>query len=185
MKRRTAREGSILNLAIPVAPAEAVGDDVLEQLMVERYPDLVRLAFLILHDLPEAEDATQLALERAWRSRAQMQSADSGLFWLRRIVVREALRARSSRWRRLRSPLHIVEIEPPDGVQTRPDHAARLDMIRAFKRLSPEQSAVVALHHYFACPVAEVAEMLGIPPETVRSRLRLAMRKLREELQDA
>jgi RNA polymerase sigma factor (sigma-70 family) len=174
-----------LHISIEAAPAEALGDDVLERLMVERYPDMLRLAFLILHDLPEAEDATQHALERAWRSRTQMRSADGGLFWMRRIVVREALRARSSPWRRLRSPLHLVEIEPPGDYERNPDHAARLDMIRAVQHLSADQSAVVALHHYFACPVAEVAEMLGIPLETVRSRLRLAMRKLREELRDA
>ena len=168
-----------------VAPVGLLGDECLEQLMIERYPDMLRLAFLILHDLSEAEDATQLALERAWRSRAQMRSAEAGLFWLRRIVVREALRARSSPWRRLRSPLHLVEIEPAGGHSTDPDHAGRLDIVRAFEHLSADQSAVVALHHYLAYPVAEVAEMLGVPLETVRSRLRLAMRRLREELRDA
>jgi RNA polymerase sigma-70 factor (ECF subfamily) len=171
--------------ATDTAPAEILGDDRLEQLMVERYPDMLRLAFLILHDHSEAEDATQLALERAWRSRAQMRSAESSLFWLRRIVVREALRARSSPWRRLRSPLHLVEVEPVGSRPIAPDHAARLDIVRAFERLPADQSAVVALHHYLAYPVAEVAEMLGIPLETVRSRLRLAMRRLRKELQDA
>ena len=179
---QTAREGPRV---LDAAPAEVLDDDRLEQLMVERYPDMLGLAFLILHDHTEAEDVTQLALERAWRSRAQMRSTESSLFWLRRIVVREALRARSSPWRRFRTSLHLVEIEPAGGPSSDPDHAGRLDMVRAFEHLPADQSAVVALHHYLAYPVAEVAEMLGIPVETVRSRLRLAMRRLRKELQDA
>jgi RNA polymerase sigma-70 factor (ECF subfamily) len=168
-----------------MTPTQVMSDDALEQLMVERYPDLVRLAFLILHDLADAEDATQLGLERAWRSRAQMSAAGSAQFWLRRIVVREALRTRSSPWRGLRSPSHLVEIEPPGEASSAPDRFERLDVIGAFRHLPADQSAVVVLHHYLAYSVAEVAEMVGAPPETVRSRLRLAMRRLREELRDA
>jgi RNA polymerase sigma-70 factor (ECF subfamily) len=172
-------------MAIEIAPMQVLAEGWLEQLMVERYPDLIRLAFLILHDFAEAEDATQLALERAWRSRAQVRSADSTLFWLRRIVVHEALRVRSSPWRLLRSPLHVAEIEPAGRRPSAPGRTERLDVVRAFEHLPADQSAVVVLHHYLAYPVAEVAEMLGVPLETVRSRLRLAMRRLREELRDA
>jgi RNA polymerase sigma-70 factor (ECF subfamily) len=174
-----------VQVVIETAPTKVLSDDWLAELMVERYPDLLRLAFLILHDLPDAEDATQLALERAWRSRAQMRSTDSSLFWLRRIVVREALRARSSPWHLLRSPLHILEVEPPGDRPGTPDHDERLDIVRAFRHLPADQSAAVVLHHYLAYPISEVAVMLGVPIETVRSRLRLAMRRLREELRDA
>jgi RNA polymerase sigma-70 factor (ECF subfamily) len=172
-----------LEVAIDTARG-ALGDDWLEQVMAERYAGLLRLAFLILHDQAEAEDATQAALERAWRSRTQVRSADSTLFWLRRIVVREALRARSSSWRALRSSLHLVEIEPPAGRGTTDRHE-RLDVLQAFERLPADQCAVIVLHHYLAYPVAEVAELMCVPVETVRSRLRLAMQRLRQELKDA
>lgn len=172
-----------MQLAADAVPRQLSSDDWLEQLLVDRYPDLIRLAYLILHDLAEAEDATQLALERAWRSRAQVRSADSSLFWLRRIVVREALRARKSPWRLLHRPL--LEIDPVGGRSSAPARSERVDVLQAFERLPADQSAVVVLHHYLAYPVAEIAEMLGVPVETVRSRLRLAMRRLREELRDA
>jgi RNA polymerase sigma-70 factor, ECF subfamily len=174
-----------MQLAAEAVTRQLSSDDWLEQLLVDRYPDLIRLAYLILHDLAEAEDATQLALERAWRSRDQVRSADSSLFWLRRIVVREALRARKSPWRLLRRPLQVVEIEPAGGRSSAPARSERVDVLQAFERLPADQSAVVVLHHYLAYPVAEIAEMLGVPLETVRSRLRLAMRRLREELRDA
>jgi RNA polymerase sigma-70 factor (ECF subfamily) len=174
-----------MQVAIEIAPTQLLDDESLEQLIVDRYADLLRLAFLILHDVSEAEDATQLALERAWRSRAQVRAAGSTLFWLRRIVVREALRARSSPWRVLRLPSRLIEIEPAGGPATAPGDAERLDVVRAFEHLPADQGAVVVLHHYLAYPISEVAEMLDVPLETVRSRLRLAMRRLREELRDA
>jgi RNA polymerase sigma-70 factor (ECF subfamily) len=165
-------------------PAEELADAGLERLLVERYADLIRLAYLILHDRADAEDVTQVALERAWRSRGQVRSSDSAIHWLRRIVVREALRARSSPWRALRLPLHLAEVEPPSS-SAAGGRAERLDLLRAFDRLPTDQSAAVVLHHYLAYPIAEVAEMVGARPETVRSRLRLAMHRLREELRDA
>jgi RNA polymerase sigma-70 factor (ECF subfamily) len=170
---------------VETARTGVLGEDWLEQVMVDRYPDLIQLAFLILHDLADAEDATQLALERAWGSRAQVRSADSTVFWLRRIVVREALRVRSSPWRMLRFPLHLVEIAPGSSRPTTTDRHERLDIVSAFTHLPAEQRAVVVLHHYLGYQVAEVAEMFGVPTETIRSRLRLAMRRLREELRDA
>lgn len=166
-------------------PTVGLSDDRLEELMVESYPDLLRLAVLILRDRAEAEDATQVALERAWRFRSQVHSSASAFPWLRRILVREAVRVRSSPWRGLRSPRRFTEDEPIGELSNSPDHVARLDIFRAFQLLSIEQQVAVVLHHYFDYPIADVAVMVGAPTETVRSRLRLAMRRLREELRDA
>ena len=52
-------------------------------------------------------------------------------------------------------------------------------LIRAFAWLTIEQRAVFVLHHYLGLPLVEVAEMLGIPAGTVRSRLHYATRSLR------
>ncbi len=181
MKSKVATERLDVQAAVETMSGQVLDDVRFEALLVERYADLLRLAFLVLHDRAEAEDVTQIAPERAWRSRAQLRSGQGSVFWLRRIVVREALRARSSPWRRLISTLHIVEADPSGG---QGEHIDRLDLVRAFEHLPRDQSAVVVLHHCLAYPVADVAAMLGVPIETVRSRLRLAMRRLREELQD-
>ena len=53
---------------------------------------------------------------------------------------------------------------------------------RGFRRLSIDHRAVVVLHHYVDLPLSEVAETLGIPEGTVRSRLHHAMRGLRAAL---
>ena len=60
--------------------------------------------------------------------------------------------------------------------------ADRDDLERAFRRLSVEQRAVFVLHHYLGLPLVEVAELLGIPAGTARSRLHYAIAGLREAL---
>jgi RNA polymerase sigma-70 factor (ECF subfamily) len=53
---------------------------------------------------------------------------------------------------------------------------------RGFRRLSIDHRAVVVLHHYLDMPLPAVAEALGVPEGTVRSRLHYAMRGLRAAL---
>jgi RNA polymerase sigma-70 factor (ECF subfamily) len=57
------------------------------------------------------------------------------------------------------------------------------EMRAAFEKLSNEQRTVVTLHLYAGYTVAETAEIVGVPLETVRSRLRLARQRLRENLE--
>ena len=54
---------------------------------------------------------------------------------------------------------------------------------RGFRRLSIDHRAVVVLHHYVDLPLDQVAEILGVPIGTVRSRLFHAMRGLRAALE--
>ena len=53
---------------------------------------------------------------------------------------------------------------------------------RAFRRLSLDHRSVVVLHHYLDLTLDEVADVLGVPVGTVRSRLHHAMRGLRAAL---
>jgi RNA polymerase sigma-70 factor (ECF subfamily) len=53
---------------------------------------------------------------------------------------------------------------------------------RGFRRLSLDHRAVVVLHHYLDWPLEQIAETLGVPIGTVRSRLHHAMRGLRAAL---
>ncbi len=74
----------------------------------------------------------------------------------------------------------------PITTETAPDpaHAVvdRAELEDAFARLTPEQRAVVVLHHHHGYPLTEIAEILGIPVGTARSRLFYAVRQLRTVL---
>ena len=60
-------------------------------------------------------------------------------------------------------------------------HRDALD--RAFRRLTVEQRAVFVLHHHLGLSLVEIAETLGIPAGTARSRLHYATRTLRSALE--
>ena len=54
---------------------------------------------------------------------------------------------------------------------------------RAFRELTPEQRAVIVLHHYQGYPLTEVAAILGIPEGTARSRLHHANQRARAAIE--
>jgi RNA polymerase sigma-70 factor (ECF subfamily) len=58
----------------------------------------------------------------------------------------------------------------------------RDELERAFRRIPVEQRAVFVLHHYLGLPLVEIAELLGIPAGTARSRLHYATQGLRVAL---
>lgn len=163
------------------APDVAIG---LEAFVAEHYDRLLRLAWLVCRDGSDAGDAVQVGLEQAWRYQKSLHDAASLRPWLDRIVVREAGRIAKRRrgvLARFFSPGPDVGwIEQADpGLGDRDD---RITLRAAFDRLSPDHRAVVALHLHAGYSVAETAELVGAPVETVRSRLRVAKQYLRRDL---
>jgi RNA polymerase sigma-70 factor (ECF subfamily) len=61
--------------------------------------------------------------------------------------------------------------------------ADREALARAFRRLTVEQRAVFVLHHHVGLPLVEIADTLGIPAGTARSRLHYATRLLRSAIE--
>ena len=171
---------------------EAAIETEIAEFVAAHYPRLIRLAGLVCRDAIDSEDAVQEGLERAWRRRASLQ--DPGLLaaWLDRIVVREAIRLgrdkRSLRQRveRIFGGQDDIDIRIPRAeADPGPAVTSRTALRYAFESLPAAQRAVVALHLYLGYSLAETAEMVGAPLETVRSRLRLAREQLRFQLREA
>lgn len=141
------------------------------------------LAYRILRDQPDAQDAAQQALLHAWRDLPNLRDPDRFEAWLYRTVVHACyVRARSQR--RWTAKVRALSVAPA----TEPDVAAsvvlRDSLDRAFRRLTPEQRAVVVMHHHLGYPLTEIAATLGIPDGTARSRLHHAVRLMRAALDD-
>ncbi len=166
---------------------QARSDAAIAAFVAEHYERLLRLARLVCSDTNDAADAVQVGLEQAWRRRATLRDDARLQAWLNRIVVREAVRISKSRqsWlSRLFTPRTDVNwLEPPDTQGSDPSTFVALRA--AFQRLSSEQRAVVVLHLHLGYSVAETAEIVGAPDETVRSRLRSARQRLRRELEES
>jgi RNA polymerase sigma-70 factor (ECF subfamily) len=78
--------------------------------------------------------------------------------------------------------MRLLSSDEPQQADGTSAVADRDQLERGFRRLSIDHRAVVVLHHYLDMPLDRVADVLGIPPGTARSRLHHAMRGLRAAL---
>jgi RNA polymerase sigma-70 factor (ECF subfamily) len=138
-------------------------------------------AWLILRDPDQAKDAVQNALVRAWRVLPTLRDPDRFDAWLHRLLVNACI-DEARRLRRHRVDVELSEREPPAiaGIETLV--ADRDELERGFLRLEPEMRAVIVLHHYLDLPMPAVADTLGIPLGTAKSRLHRALGLMRAAL---
>ena len=142
---------------------------------------LFGLAQRILRDADRAEDALQQTLVTAWCELPRLRDPDRFDAWLQRILVHScyAESTRARRWAMQVRPL-VVEPSARDRQELTIDHRDQLE--RGFRRLPPEQRAILAMHHYLGLSTAEIAASLGIPHGTAKSRLFHAHRAMRAAL---
>lgn len=140
------------------------------------------IACRILRDADLAEEAVQAALITAWRELRTLRDPDRFEPWLHRILT-NACYAEARRRRRWSADIRVLPVAggyDPGGILTIDD---RDQLERALRRLTLEQRAVLVFHHYLELSLPEVADRLGIPLGTVKSRLHYAMTALRASLE--
>lgn len=156
----------------------------------EAYVDLIRgrsdrlfaIAYRVLRDVDRAEDALQDALVIAWRDLRGLRDADRFDAWLHKVLVNTCI-AHATRERRRVVNLQVLPVDGPEGPDTTLSVADRDQLARGFRRLPPDQRAILVMNHYLGYSPAEIAETLGIPPGTARSRLHHAHRAMRAALE--
>jgi RNA polymerase sigma-70 factor (ECF subfamily) len=165
-----------------VVEAARAGDhEAFEALASAAGDRLYAIACLILRDRQRAQDAVQEALVHAWRELPRLRDPDRFNAWLHRLLV-NACADQGRYQKRWAAEVRMIRIEPSteDGAVSLAD---RDQLERGFRRLKPEQRTVVVLHYYVGLPVPEIAETLGIPAGTVKSRLHYATAALRAALE--
>ena len=143
---------------------------------------LFSVAQRILRDMDRAEDALQDALVIAWRDLRSLRDPDRFDAWLQRLVIHVCLN-QATRERRRAAQLRVLPIDGPAAPDQLLSVADRDLLDRGFRRLPPEQRAILVMHHYLGYAPSEIAETLGIPPGTARSRLHHAHRAMRAALE--
>ena len=142
---------------------------------------LFAVAFRILRDTGLAEDALQNALVLAWRRLPRLRDPERFEAWIHRILI-HACYDESQRTRSWRTSVTVLPLDGPGGPDEFASIVDRDELERAFLRVPVEQRAVFVLHHYLGLPLVEIAELLGVPAGTARSRLHYAMAGLRQAL---
>jgi RNA polymerase sigma-70 factor (ECF subfamily) len=157
----------------------------------EAYADLIRvrgdrlfaIAQRILRDVHGAEDAVQDTLVIAWRDLPGLRDTDRFDAWLTRILVRTCITEATRGRRRQVVDIKALPFDIPSGDDDYISVGDRDQLERGFRRLPPEQRALLVLRHYAGLEPAEIAETLGIPAGTARSRLHHAHRAMRAALE--
>ena len=143
---------------------------------------LFTVAHRILRDVGRAEDAVQQTFVTAWRELPALRDVERFEAWLHRILVHAcyAEAKRASKWS---ANVVILPMDGPASPDPFVDIVTRDALERGFGRLPTEQRAAFVLHHYLGWSVREIAENLGVPAETIKSRLRYATSTLRAALE--
>jgi len=164
--------------------------------LYDRYSALVfSVSLRVLHDAQLAEDVTQEVFLRLWRQPASFDP-DRGRFisWLMSVTRNRALDELRRISRRNRSEDVDSEDSPIAAVPTADrlddpalgaELAEQREAVRAaMTRLPPEQRRAIELAYFSGLTQVEIAGVTGDPLGTVKTRIRLGMRKLRETLAD-
>src|SRR6478736_5406852 len=150
---------------------------------------LFGIAYHVTRDHHLAEDALQQTLVTVWDELPRLRDPDRFEAWSYRLIVRNSV-AVAKRERRGGPVIRLL----PDDAETAaaiaargPDDIGRVadrdQLERAFRRLTPDQRAVLVLQHSNGLSLAEIADVLGIPVGTAGSRIHHATRALRAAIE--
>jgi len=145
------------------------------------------LALRILRDEALAEDAVQDAFLAVWRTAARfMPEKGKASSWILTLVHRRAVDLVRREERRRTDPLD--ELAQPTGEATDEEawlRAQRQVVQEALRKLPPDQREAIELAYYGGFTQSELAERLGLPLGTIKSRMFAGLRRLRELLAEA
>ena len=141
---------------------------------------LIRLAYVMLGDLPGAEDVVQEAFCGLYRRWDRLKDADSAMYYVRASVLngcRSALRRRVVRRKPLAGQPPAVSAEAEAVIREE-----RGELLRAVGRLPRRQREVLVLRYYSDLSDEQIARVMGIGPSTVRSTAHRALQALGQAL---
>lgn len=154
-----------------------------------KYQDMVfNIAWSMSGNRELAEDITQEAFVRAYLGLPAFRGKSAFKTWLYRIAVNQALRTRGQFARRIEAEQPMEDLMLTSDERS-PDEAAEASEMErsvreAIASLPEPQRAVITLRYLEGLELAEVAEVLGSPLGTVKSRIHHALKKISYLLRD-
>ena len=138
-------------------------------------PTLFRVAFAILRNRTDCEDAAQNAVLKAYRNLDSLKQRSYFKTWLIQILKNECF----DMLKRRRPTVDVFEQELSYEMAV-PD----MDLNRAFDQLSPDERLTIALYYYEGYDTREISKITEVSEGTVRSRLSRGRASLRMMLQE-
>jgi RNA polymerase sigma-70 factor (ECF subfamily) len=160
----------------------------LEAAFREHQAELLGTLYYLVGNLEDARDALQDAFVKCWRHQAEMTEVQNIKAWIFRVALNTGRDLRETAWRRKRQDLPGAEGDLTSRQPTPPEiveHDERLLRLRqSLGALRPEEQEVFLLRQNGELTYEEIAESLAIPVGTVKTRMRMALARLREVLEE-
>ena len=158
------------------------------QVAFARYQDeLLGTLYYLVGNVEDARDALQEAFVKCWRHRHETPEIQNLRAWIFRIAMNTGRDLRQTAWRRRRRSLSGEETmiqTVQDSPETVVAGREQLDRLReAIRGLRAEEQEVFLLRQNGEMTYEQIADAVGIPVGTAKTRMRLALNKLRKELQ--
>ena len=175
-----------MTMACVTAPrALSAADAGVSELYAAHWHALVRLAYLMVHDVTLAEDITQDALVAVHQRWGRLRDSHAALGYVRRTIVnraRSALRHRGVVERHARRT--GAEESVASAEHSAMEHVEHEEMLAALHELSEKQREVLILRYYGELSEAEIADALGISRGAVKTHAHRGLARLRTVIDD-
>lgn len=145
------------------------------EFVAARNASLRRFGALLTGNRDDGDDLTQAALVRVGMRWSKLDQKHSPEPYVRKVMVRLYLNDRRRRQRHAET----VTDAPPERAEEPPDLDLRQALWRQLHQLPPRQRAVIVLRYYEQLSEAEIADVLGCAPGTVKSQAFKALTALR------
>lgn len=142
-------------------------------------PAAQRLAYGMLQNQHDSEDAVQEATFKAWRSFHRLRPESNLQAWFLKIVANECRQRRRSRWWSVLK--FAANDDGPQQAATGDDDAA-IDLRRVVEKLPSEMRLAIVLRYYLDLPFDEVGRVLGVSGAAAKARVHRALVRLRVEV---
>jgi RNA polymerase sigma factor (sigma-70 family) len=158
----------------------------LEEAFARYQHELVGTLFYLVGNLEDARDALQETFLKCWRHRDEVAEVQNLKAWIFRIALNTGRDLRQTAWRRKRQPLPEdanMLASHQDGPLEVVERRERLELVRnALRELRGVDQEVFLLRQNGGMTYEEIAEAVGIPLGTVKTRMRMALTRLRQVL---
>jgi RNA polymerase sigma factor (sigma-70 family) len=165
-----------------IVASAAAGDEIAFGRIVRTYHgEMLRICLAISRDQAIADEAVQSAWSIAWRRIDSVREPDRLRPWLISVAVNEVRQHLRKRRKRADVEVPIETSCPPGGIDPATS-IAYLDLQGCLERLDPDDRALLALRYVAGFDASELAQVVGISPAGVRTRLKRLLDRLRQDL---
>ena len=166
--------------------APPASEGLLQDAFLQYQDELFGTLYYLVGNKEDARDALQESFMKCWRHREEVSAVQNLKAWIFRIALNTGRDVRSTAWRRHRRPLGEGEanlVSPEEQSQTDFHHREQVALVRqALVQLRQEEQEVFLLRQNGQMTYEQIADATQLPVGTVKTRMRLALRKLREAL---